>query len=143
MDQETNPVALGVCRKHSHEPPFLVVPGAILTAAQGINDHGDIVGIYTRDGGIFHGFLLTRGSLITIDVPGVTTTIAWRINNTGEIVGITEGTAERGFLLSHGQFVAIDVPGASSTQATGINDRGQVVGAFIDAHGQHGFLAHE
>jgi uncharacterized membrane protein len=79
--------------------------------------------------------------LITIDVPGVTTTIAWRINNTGEIVGITEGTAERGFLLSHGQFVAIDVPGASSTQATGINDRGQVVGAFIDAHGQHGFLA--
>jgi probable HAF family extracellular repeat protein len=116
------------------------VPGALLTVAQGINDHGDIVGIFTNDGGRFHGFLLSHGRFRTIDVPGVVTSIAWRINNSGEIVGITEGTAERGFLLSQGEFVTIAVPGAASTQATGINDKGEIVGAFIDNVGQHGFV---
>ena len=106
----------------------------------GINDHGDIVRTFTNDGGTFHGFLLTRGRFVTIDVPGASSTNAQSINNSGEIVGISRGAAERGFFLSRGRFVAIEIPGALSTQATGINDRGQVVGTFEDSHGQHGFL---
>jgi uncharacterized membrane protein len=101
------------------------------------------VGIFTNDGGTFHGFLLTRGRLVTIDVLGASSTNAQSINNSGEIVGITEGTAERGFLLSRDRFVAIEIPGALSTQATGINDRGQIVETFGDAHEQHGFWSNQ
>ena len=38
-------------------------------------------------------------------------------------------------------FTSIDLPGAGSTFPTGINAGGQIVGLYLDATGNHGFLA--
>jgi probable HAF family extracellular repeat protein len=46
------------------------VPGATFTQASGINDSGQIVGVYFDIAGNEHGFLLDRGTFTTINVPG-------------------------------------------------------------------------
>jgi uncharacterized membrane protein len=70
--------------------PAGLAPGQVAaqTSARGVNSHGDIVGSYVV-GGRQHGFLLTRGQFISLDVPvpGVRATIANGINARGEIVG--------------------------------------------------------
>src|SRR5262249_30979582 len=94
------------------------VPGAISTGATGINDAGQIVGLYVgtdRD----HGFLLSGGSYTTLDVPGADHTYASGINDSGQIVGryIVGGTGH-GFLLDvDGNYYPIDIPGAVHTGA--------------------------
>ncbi len=113
------------------------VPGAVATLAQGINDHGQIVGEYL-DGitGPGHGPLLD-GTFTTIDVPGASFTVARGINNRGQIVGSADG---HGFLLDRGTLTSIDVPGATSTDASGINDHGEIVGTYLNSSGGHNFL---
>ena len=78
------------------------VPGAVATLAQGINDHGQIVGEYL-DGitGPGHGPLLD-GTFTTIDVPGASFTVARGINNRGQIVGYYD---------PHGFLLGVSVPG--------------------------------
>jgi probable HAF family extracellular repeat protein len=63
------------------------VPGATFTYAHWINDRRQIVGVYTDAGGASHGFLLSEGKYITLDMPGSTFTHASGINNDGAIVG--------------------------------------------------------
>jgi uncharacterized membrane protein len=79
-------------------------PGAFVTRAWDISATGDVVGWY-RDSPLhnFHGFLLHRGELTSIDVdlPGVTRTFAIGINPEGDIVGYyTNATGDHGFLLT-------------------------------------------
>jgi probable HAF family extracellular repeat protein len=62
-------------------------PGAISTAANGINNGGLIVGSYEDASGIYHGFLDNGGVFSAIDVPGAMGTYAEGINNSGDIVG--------------------------------------------------------
>src|SRR5215472_7204635 len=45
-------------------------PGATQTIANGLNDHGDIVGRYLDSNGVFHGYLLSGGTFTTLDPPG-------------------------------------------------------------------------
>src|SRR6476661_2385584 len=59
-------------------------PGSSLTQATGINDAGQIVGIFDDRTGT-HGFLKAGSTFTTMDVPGFTT--ASGINNAGQIVG--------------------------------------------------------
>jgi probable HAF family extracellular repeat protein len=79
------------------------VPGAVgLTAAQGINSPGQIVGYYSDSSGSSHGFLLSGGKYTTIDFPNGTNTQADAINDSGQIVGTydsPDGTYH-GFLMS-------------------------------------------
>ena len=49
--------------------------GAVATTAFGINAQRDIVGAY-RIGTVDHGFLLSNGTLTTIDYPGAASTVA-------------------------------------------------------------------
>src|SRR5262249_4245487 len=106
------------------------VPGASFTQAYGINDAGQIVGVFSSATG-GGGFLDTAGSFTTINVPGAGGgTSANGINNLGQIVGsfvAPDGTTH-GFLYSDGSFTTIDVPGGRSTEVNGINDAGQIVG---------------
>ena len=123
----------------------LDVPGATATYGYGINDAGQIVGVYFDMDATAHGFLLdVAGSYTTLDVPGANYTEAIGINNTGQIVGRyddADGTPH-GFLRDvDGSFTTLDVPGARFTFAIGINDAGQIVGLYLDAFGVHGFLA--
>jgi probable HAF family extracellular repeat protein len=61
------------------------VPGAVLTQAGGINNAGEIIGLFQDGLGVQHGFLDSGGSFTTIDGP-VPPTGATGINNTGQIV---------------------------------------------------------
>src|SRR6266446_3381687 len=118
----------------------LDVPGATLTAARGINDAGQIVGVFANGTGT-HGFLDTGGSFTPLDAPGATTTTARGINDAAQIVGFfSNSTGTHGFLYTGGSFAPFDVPGTSFTTAFGINDAAQIVGFFNDSMGSHGFL---
>jgi hypothetical protein len=45
-------------------------PNAIRTRAWGINPGGVIVGDYLDSSSVSHGFLLSKGAYVTVDVPG-------------------------------------------------------------------------
>src|SRR5438552_2180873 len=63
------------------------VSGATATRARGINAKRDIVGIY-HVGASFYGFLLSNGTLTTIEHPdGIAKSQAWGISSTGDIAG--------------------------------------------------------
>ena len=64
-------------------------PGASLTIAEGINNHGKIVGLYIDNTSAQneHGFILSNGRYKTIDMPNATYTAVYSINADGEIVG--------------------------------------------------------
>jgi probable HAF family extracellular repeat protein len=86
------------------------VPGAAWTYAYGINNRGQIVGTFTDFAGSgYHGFLLDKGSFITIDPPGATGgTEAGGINELGQIVGeFADASGQHGFLLDKGSFITI------------------------------------
>lgn len=84
------------------------VPGALATLAWGINNVGQIVGFDQRGGipsltepvfpaprAALHGFLLSGGQFIPVDVSGVgggINTCVFGINSTGVIVGQYDGT---------------------------------------------------
>jgi hypothetical protein len=82
------------------------VPGADFTAPQGINNEGDISGVYSA-GGVRHGFVLTRdGKLITVDVPGVSNTALFGVSDNGSVAGYYK-TADG---VDHGFYVLKAVP---------------------------------
>jgi probable HAF family extracellular repeat protein len=120
--------------------------GATASVANGINNSGQIVGIYgSLSGG--HGFLYDAGGFTHIDVPGANNTNPSGINDDGQIVGyysvgFDSEFRPHGFLYVAGVFTPLDVPDATHTQAFGINNRGQIVGTYTDSSGgQHGFVA--
>ena len=114
----------------------LDVPGSTLTQAYGINDSGQVVGLYEDTRGL-HGFLFSGGAYTSLDVPGPNWTQPNGINASGEIVGWYNGVQNHGFLLNGGNYTTLDVPGAIFTIATGINNAGQVVGTW--GNGQRTF----
>jgi len=112
------------------------VPGADQTQAFGINNSGQIVGLFSDLTG-FHGFLKDGDVFVTIDLPPGGSTQALGINGLGQIVG-TNGVD--GFLKAGATVTDVIVPGAFFTTAWGINDGGQIVGAFGQGTVTHGFL---
>jgi uncharacterized membrane protein len=79
----------------------LDVPGddVLITVAQGINNAGQIAGLFVDGEGTSHGFVLGRGGYIQVDVPGAFWTEIYSINAAGEIVGAFEdGDGRHGFV---------------------------------------------
>ena len=71
------------------------------TAANGLNDGGQIVGTYVGHDGNFHGFVRDGSTFATIDCPGAVATIAWGINPNGQIAGNCDIASERrGFVAN-------------------------------------------
>lgn len=64
----------------------IVVPGAKITAAFGINDTGTVVGYYFN-GSVDPGFQDKAGVFTTIAFPGASWTVAYGINSAGVVVG--------------------------------------------------------
>jgi probable HAF family extracellular repeat protein len=120
------------------------VPGLLGTAAQDINNAGDIVGGFSAaaPAQVRQGFLLSGGNFSPITVPGALRTTLTNINNLGQTVGFfrDSGSVDHGFLLSGGSFAPIEPAGATVSAANGINDSGAIVGTYTDASGDHGFL---
>ncbi|HLJ91598.1 MAG TPA: hypothetical protein VKU02_00260 [Gemmataceae bacterium] len=144
----------------------LDIPGSFGTSAQAINGSGQIVGAYTTTvsnlgflysggsyqalsgpayginsyGQIVGGFgLYANGTYTPLNLPG----LANGINDTGDIVGTFPGANNQnhGFLYHNGRSLTMDVPGALNTYADGINNAGQIAGYYVDAGGEHAFIA--
>jgi probable HAF family extracellular repeat protein len=106
-------------------------PGATSTSAWGINNRGDVVGVYSLPDRTAHGFLWRGGLLTTIDFPGATSTDAWGINGRGDIVGdYTVDGVTHSFVLTEGRFVTVEVPGATLTSLAGINLGNELAGVY-------------
>jgi hypothetical protein len=129
---------------------FDVPEGVNGTASTGINDLGEITGVYFDSNGNQHGFLRKPGGeFVPFDVPHVSSgTSPNGINNQGDIVGYYTDAAgaTHGFVRSaRGRFKNIDDPNSTSsppfTIAQAINDWGVVVGFWGDAASNtHGFV---
>src|SRR5271170_1518095 len=106
---------------------------------QGINDLGQIVGVYVDGSGVYRGYELSGGRFTTLDVPfaGAIATFAYGINNSGEVVGgwIDSDQNGHGFTLIGGVYASFDFPGGFDTQAFSINSAGDIVGPYDDASG--------
>jgi hypothetical protein len=119
------------------------LPGSLLTLVEGLNDHGDLVGVFRDTTGIVHGYLSNADGIQTLAFPNALSTQAFDINNPGDIVGsyIDAHRVRHGFLLQNGVFSSIDFPGAILTIATGINDHGDIAGFYNAANRRtHGFV---
>jgi hypothetical protein len=112
------------------------------TATLGINDRGQILGIYEgRDRVIRHFVSDRRGNFTRIgearSLPPGQFDEYVDINNRGEIVGFyndAQGATTTGFLRTRrGRFVDLVVPGSQLTGPLKLNDRRQVVGIYLDA----------
>jgi uncharacterized membrane protein len=121
------------------------------TGTLGINDRGEILGVYEGRDRVIRHFVRDRKGRYTIlaDPPGTRgDRLSYEtldVNNRGEIVGFyndDDGFTTTGFLRNRkGRFTDINVPGALVTGPFRINDRRQVVGIYADAGGAvHGFL---
>lgn len=64
----------------------LDAPGSLLTQAYGINERGQIVGVYYDTTGTPHGFLLDKGRYTTLNAPGQPYTFAQGINDHGDVL---------------------------------------------------------
>jgi probable HAF family extracellular repeat protein len=89
-------------------------PSASETAAEGINNPGQVVGWYfVNNIGIpEHSFLYSHGVYTNIDDPlAVYGTFATGVNNKGQIVGYyIDNTGNHGFLFSRDTYTTIDDP---------------------------------
>jgi uncharacterized membrane protein len=128
------------------------VPSAVLTRPFGVNEAGQIVGVYRDASGFSHGFLREPdGTYTTLDYPGAIFTNAAGINARGEIVGRwtdANGTNHAYVRARHGLYTSFDpgppcVPGNLPTVAHGINDVGEIAGRCFDASSKElGWLRH-
>ena len=74
----------------------VVIPGATLVNAQGINAGGDIVGTYKDAAKVSHAFVLKGDMLTTIDYPNAAATEGRGIGPGGAVVGTYWMPAEVG-----------------------------------------------
>jgi hypothetical protein len=117
------------------------IPGALNTGAYEIDNHGGIVGNYTDQNRVQHGFVLRNGKVTTIDhprtpqAPYAPGTRVVGIDDHGRLVG--SYADEHGLLHAwkweRGRFTDAEPPGAVGSEASEINNRGQIVGRYLDA----------
>ncbi|MGW8179639.1 MAG: hypothetical protein ACWGQW_12905 [bacterium] len=117
-------------------------PGAVLTNVRGINESGDMVGLYAPDspGGPYFGFLYSHGEFVSLEDYFSN---ANGINPQGQIVGnfSDEDGRHVGILdLNRETFISFDVPG-TLIEAWKINPSGYVSGFYRGEDGlSHGFI---
>ena len=116
-------------------------PGATATLPLDINEHGVIVGRYSK-AGVTHGFVRDAlGVMTTVDFPGSIFTVAASINDSGAIAGWYSLPAapgvRHGFVLRDGALSTFDPPGSTFTNLIGINERGDVSGRFCTRNPCH------
>ena len=121
-------------------------PGAAYVTIHGINDRGQIVGVYIEGGvtpnpdgtvrrGMVHGFLWDRGRFTTTRRPRIERDAALRHQRPWRDVGRVLRRSRRnqhGFVLEKGRYTTIDAPRpiddfSNGDIACGINDRGEIV----------------
>ncbi len=161
--------------QHAQGPQLIVfdAPGATTkvstlcagicgTQAIAMNDSGTVVGFYTDDNVLPHGFIRTAdGKYTSFEAPDAGTapylvqgTLPYTINNVGVIAGQYEdaNNVYHGFIrYSATHYEVVDAPGADTkansghgTQVLSNNDAGESAGIYVDAAGtEHSFFRSE
>jgi hypothetical protein len=108
------------------------LPGAQQTYIGGINDLGQMAGMYQDTGGIWNIFIRNAdGSIQSIVTPWANATglVVSGINDAGYISGYyNSGGSTLGFVYANGNWINLNYAGASRTRVGGINNNNQVVG---------------
>ena len=122
-------------------------PKSTGTQAIGINDAGDVVGLYLDSSGVQHGFVKKGSKYTSIDVAGDSSTEAWGINNHGQIAvfAINSGGGYDSFIYDGKKFTKVSDPnaGATGTIIRSVNNKGDAAGAYFDSNNDEvGFLLH-
>jgi uncharacterized membrane protein len=111
--------------------------GATASAANSINDKGDIVGYYVDSSGTQHGFLLKGKTYTTLDVPEAVGTGVDAINNKGTMVVFwvdSKGNGQSSITYDGGKtYKTINVPEAVYSAANAINNEGDIVYTWLDS----------
>jgi hypothetical protein len=121
------------------------------TQASGINDKGEIVGLYLDSLGATHGFSKIGSKYKAINVKGDTNTVAWGVDNKGQITVYATNTAGAfdSYLLTGTTFKKINDPneGTGSAQGTIVHtpaNNGDIVGTYFNsASTEMGWLLHK
>jgi hypothetical protein len=115
------------------------------TTAAGINDSGEIVGVWTNSSGNGYGFTYAGGTFTGTNISdSANYTVLYGVNDSGLISGYTitfPGGVRTysSFLYNGTTFTPIAYPGAASTIVQGINDSGEAVGFYTLAGQTWGF----
>jgi probable HAF family extracellular repeat protein len=125
-------------------------PKSTGTEATGINDKGEIVGLYFDSAGAQHGFSKIGTAYKSIDVTGHTSAAAWGVNNAGQITVYalnSAGTAFDAYLKTGTTLKKISDPKAAGlgTVVHTPNNKGDICGTYYANSGStetHGFLFH-
>ena len=117
--------------------------GGAQSEANGINDHGTVVGEAMTASGANHAFLCSRGRLTDMGTLGGADSGALAINDRGEVVGasLTSGSKQHAFLYSHGTITDLNavIPANSGFVVVGaesINNRGQIAAEAVSTDPQ-------
>jgi hypothetical protein len=125
----------------------VAVSGVQNTEVQGMNALGQMVGIYTDQGGTNHGFLYEAGHFTTVDSPFSSgATALYDINDSGVMAGswtiVGEGRLH-GLVGPVGAMKVVNYSGAFHTEVLGVNTAGDIVGYWIPPNATfpayHGF----
>jgi hypothetical protein len=119
------------------------VPGAVSTVVNGLNDLGDLVGVYLSSDGVTHGFLwLHTGAIEILAYPKASSTTPMSINKSGVVVGQFNGGYS--FRWVNGKFSFISVnsgPGCPNCNGlSGIANNDAMVGFAFHDDSWVGFL---
>jgi probable HAF family extracellular repeat protein len=126
-----------------------VLPGGNTSFADGINDHGHVVGYSYVNTVTAHAFLWRRGRMTDLGTLGgdpLAGSAAHAINDRGQVVGSSDVTVGPGDVRRHavmwhdGRITDLGTLGGNNSHATDINDRGDIVGYSETAVGDtHAF----
>jgi probable HAF family extracellular repeat protein len=120
------------------------LPQSTSTAANGINDSGQIAGVAGTGSGAA-AFLFDGSTYSKIEFPNANFTEIWGLNNVGDFVGQIDSAQApyRGFRRNGSAFSVISIPETPlAWDARGVNDLGQIVGSFTGSDGKtHGYQA--
>jgi probable HAF family extracellular repeat protein len=116
--------------------------------AEGINDSGEITGIFATSSGEEHAYIYSNGNVTDLGaLTGGRNSYGLAINNNGQVTGWSDAAAggPYGFLYSNGTMVNIgtlSTGGTADALPTDINNNGQVVGNSEVANTgyEHAFL---
>jgi probable HAF family extracellular repeat protein len=121
--------------------------GYASSAAEGINDDGNIVGDVESSAGVTHAMLYEGGAMSDLDSLAGTGSVAFAINNSQVVVGrITYATGlNHAFVYSDGTMLDLNTLIAPNAgwileSASGINGNGQIVGFGTLDGEQRGFV---
>lgn len=120
------------------------------TQLTGINDKGEIVGLYLDATNLTHGFSKVGTKFKTVDVKGDSNSVAWGVNNTGQITVYATNSAGAfdAYIVTGTKFKKINNPngGKGSAQGTIVhtpNNKGDIDGTYFDSSSnEKGWLLH-